>query len=262
MFCKLLGAISVLSLLIAAPLSMAKAAEMPVKAPPAPAPAPIYNWTGFYIGAEAGGTWATEQVTNITGGTAFPAGTVGRAVDLSGPLGGFYGGANYEFYNHIVIGIDGDYTWANLVGLRSDVSTVNGNLAEHTDHVDWIATVTGRLGYAWNNWLLFAKGGAAWAGWTGNTTEYNAANTVALVAGSSSSTRNGWTAGGGVEYGLTPYLTVKAEYDYVSFDTSNFTSTETTLATGAVAVFQRSATSSLNMVKVGLDYKFWAGLSP
>jgi outer membrane immunogenic protein len=240
----------------AIPIGSVFAAEMPVKAPPAPTPP--YNWTGFYLGAEVGGAWATQQVTNVTGPTAFPAGTVDRPADLSGPLGGIYGGANYEFYNHVVIGIDGDFIGADLDGRTTDISTVNGNVADHTDHVDWIATVTGRLGYAWDNWLVYGKGGAAWAHWTGSSDTYNAAQTVALAEGSSSSTRDGWTAGGGVEYGFTPNITIKVEYDYVGFDTTNFMASETPLvaAAGSPAVYQRSATSSLNMVKVGMAYKF------
>jgi outer membrane immunogenic protein len=237
----------------AIPVSGAFAADMPLKAPPLPPS--TYNWTGFYAGGEVGGAWATEQVTDVTGATAFPAGSVEAPVNLNGVLGGFYGGANYQI-NQIVLGIDGDYTWAGILGTGSDVSTVDHHIAEHTDHIDWIATVTGRLGFALNNWLLFAKGGAAWAGWNGNTTQYNAAGTTVLDMASSSSTRNGWTVGGGIEYALAAHVTAKVEYDYVDFSTTNFTASDVSVATGAVTIFQRSATSSLNMVKVGLDYKY------
>lgn len=237
----------------AIPVGGAFAADMPLKAPPIPYS--NYNWTGFYAGVEAGTSWANEQVTDITGGTAFPAGTVENRTYLNGPIGGFYGGANYQI-NQFVIGIDGDYTWADLLGNSTDVSTVDAHIATHTNHIDWIGTLTGRLGYAVNNWLLFAKGGAAWAGWSGNSTQYTAAGTTALTTSTSSSNRNGWTVGAGVEYGLTAHITAKIEYDYVGFSTASFSSTETTLATGALASFQRSATSSLNMVKIGVDYKY------
>jgi outer membrane immunogenic protein len=228
---------------------------MPSKALPAPLPY-TYNWTGFYLGGEAGGAWATSQTTDITGGPSFPAGTVDNPINYSGILGGVYGGANYQF-NQIVVGIDGDYAWASLQGTGSDISTVNAHIDEHTDNINWIATVTGRVGYAMNNWLLFAKGGWAWAGFNGNSTEYNAAGTTELIVGSASSTRDGWTVGGGVEYGLAPHITAKLEYDYVDFATANFSSTDVTIATGAVSTYQRSTTSSLNMVKLGLAYKFW-----
>jgi outer membrane immunogenic protein len=236
-------------------VTAASAADMPLKAPLAPVPYTSYNWTGFYLGGEAGGAWATSQSTNITGATSFPAGTVQNPINYSGILGGFYGGANYQF-SQFVVGIDGDYTWASLLGTGTDISTVNGHINEHTDHINWIGTVTGRVGYAVNNWLLFAKGGWAWAGFAGNSTEYNAAGTTVVDVGSASSTRSGWTVGGGVEYGLAPHVTAKLEYDYVDFGTANFSSTDVTVATGVVNIFQRSATSSLNMVKVGLGYKF------
>jgi outer membrane immunogenic protein len=237
----------------AIPVGGAFAADMPLKAPPIPYT--TYNWTGFYGGAEAGAGWATQQVYDVTGGAAFPAGTLENPLNLNGPLGGFYGGANYQF-NQFVIGIDGDYTWANLVGTGRDVSTVDAHIATHSDNVEWLATVTGRVGYAVNNWLLFAKGGGAWSGWSGNSTQYTAAGTTALTNSTASSTRSGWTAGAGIEYGFTAHITAKIEYDYVGFSTTSFPSTETTIATGAVTVFQRSATSSLNMVKVGLALKY------
>jgi outer membrane immunogenic protein len=238
----------------AADIFVPPAPIMPLKAPPVPYT--YYNWTGFYLGGEVGGAWATSQTTDITGGPSFPAGTVDNPISYTGILGGVYGGFNYQF-NQIVIGLDGDYAWASIAGTGSDISTVNAHINEHSDNINWIATATGRIGYAMNNWLLFAKGGWAWAGFSGTSTEYTAAGTTVVDLGSASSTRSGWTAGGGVEYGLTHHVTVKLEYDYVDFGTANFSSTDVTVASGAVNVYQRSATSSLNMVKLGLDYKFW-----
>jgi outer membrane immunogenic protein len=252
---KLLILLAAFAAFPVAAASAADMAPMPFKAPPAPVPY-TYNWTGIYLGGEAGGAWATSQATDITGGPSFPAGTVDNPINYSGILGGVYGGANYQF-NQIVVGIDGDYAWTSLQGTGSDISTVNAHIDDHADNINSIATVTGRLGYAINNWLLFAKGGWAWAGFSGNSTEYNAAGTTELIVGSASSTRDGWTVGGGVEYGLAPHITAKLEYDYVDFATANFSSTDVTIATGAVNTYQRSATSSLNMVKLGVAYKFW-----
>jgi outer membrane immunogenic protein len=228
----------------------ALAADMPLKAPPVP----YYNWSGFYVGAEGGGGWATETVTHITGTASFPAGSVDPATSQSGALGGIYGGYNFQI-NHIVLGVDGDYTWSHLGGWTTDPSTVNTNVAHIASNVDWIATATGRIGYANNNWLLFAKAGGAWTGWSG--TSYVNTATGALFASSvASSNRDGWTVGGGVEYGIGPHMSVKLEYDYVGLSTTNFASTTTTVSSGAVTTEQRSATSSLNMVKAGVDYRF------
>jgi outer membrane immunogenic protein len=236
--------------LVAFPVASAFAADMPLKAPPIPYAA--YNWTGFYIGGEAGGGWASETVTNVTGGTAFPAGFM-HSTDFSGALGGVYAGYNHQF-NQFVLGIDGDYTWADLTGSTTDVSTVNGHVESTSSTIRWISTVTGRFGYANNNWLFFVKGGGAWSGFNGNGTQTTAGG-APVNTSTSSSTRDGWTIGGGVEWGLDAHWSAKLEYDYVNFATAGFNTAVTTTA-GAVSSETRSATSYLNMVKIGLDYRF------
>jgi outer membrane immunogenic protein len=239
--------------LLALQANSASAADMPPQAPAVPYTSPTYGWTGFYAGVEAGGGWATEQIAHTTGAGAFPAGTVDNPVDPSGFLGGFYGGFNYQI-NQLVIGIDGDYEWASLIGSATNVSVVNGNIGHDNSSVSWIATVTGRIGYALNNWLLFAKGGGAWAGWSGNSSETTAAGAPANT-GTASSNRDGWTAGGGIEYGLNSHVLIKLEYDYVGFSTASYNAHFITPA-GAVSSLGRNASSSLNMGKLGLAYKF------
>jgi outer membrane immunogenic protein len=241
----------------AMPIASASAADIATKAPPpAPAPYVAYNWTGFYVGLEAGGGWATSQVTLVTNsGTAFPAGTVENSIDYSGALGGFYGGYNYQF-NQFVIGIDGDYTWAALNGTGTDISPVNGDISHHDDEVNWVATATGRVGYAADKWLFFGKGGWAWAGFSGHTDTSSAAGAFVSNATNTGDTRNGWTAGGGLEYAVTPNVIFKLEGDYVKFDTANFTVTKTAAVVANSGVFARSATSNLTMFKGGLEYKF------
>ena len=234
------------------------AADMAVKAPP-PLPPPVYSWTGFYGGAEIGGGWASQQTTIVTQSSAtpaFPVGAVLNPINMSGVLGGLYGGYNYQV-NQVVFGIDGDYTWANLKGTGSDISPIpgNGDVSNHWDRMNWVATVTGRLGYAWSNWLFFAKGGWAWAGFDGFTTTNSPAGAL-LNSSTTSSTRNGWTVGGGGEWGFAAHWSAKLEYDYVGFNTSTTAITETSAATGAVTFPIRSTTSHLNMVKAGVAYRF------
>ena len=234
------------------------AADMAIKAPYGAAPVPYvaaYNWTGFYVGGEIGGGWATEQVTVVTNnaGASFPPGTVLNPVNDSGILGGIYGGYNYQI-NQIVLGVDGDYTWARLTGSARDISSVNGNTAAESNAVNWISTVTGRLGYAANNWLFFAKGGWASAGFGASSVTTTPAGAFSGMT-TSSETRNGWIAGGGVEWGLAAHWSAKLEYDYVKFNTAVFNVTDVTAA-GAVSNPERSATSSLNMLKAGLAYRF------
>jgi outer membrane immunogenic protein len=245
---------ALLSVLVLIPVGSAFAADMPVKAPPLPYTAPP-SWTGLYFGGEIGGGWATEQVTVVTNppAAAFPPGTVFNPVDDSGILGGLYAGYNYQI-NQIVVGIDGDYTWAGLKGTATDISIVNGDIAHESNAINWISTVTGRLGYATNNWLLFVKGGWAWAGFSATSTT-NTPGGAFVASTTSSGTRDGWTLGGGLEWKFAAHWSGKVEYDYVKFDTATFSINEIN-DVGVMSTPIRSATSSLNMLKAGVAYHF------
>jgi outer membrane immunogenic protein len=237
-----------------ASIQVAAAADLPTKAP---IYAPVlYSWTGFYIGGQAGGGWFDNQVTNgpnaADGTVNFPPGFVHNTAHGSGGLGGGYAGFNYQV-NQIVVGIDGDYSWAHLTGSTSDIGPTGfTNISNET--VKWIATVTGRLGYAVNNWMFFGKAGGAWAGFSVNSATFNVAG-VNTNNNTSSTTRNGWTVGTGVEWGFAPHWSTKLEYDYVKFTTANYNNTDTTVA-GVVTFPGRSATSNLSMVKLGVAYRF------
>jgi outer membrane immunogenic protein len=233
--CVLLGRLGISALLIAAPLSVASAENMATKAPP---PTPAYNWNGFYFGGEIGGGWESNQATRTdnSGAPNFPFGFVGPTGHLSGLLGGGYVGFNYQI-DKFVIGIEGDYSWANLKASVTDVG-LTGGTANVTERVNWIATSAGRLGYVINNWMLFGKAGWAWDDFTG----------IASTNNNVSDTRNGWTIGTGVEWAFTRHWSAKLEYDYVKFNTINQISTN--------VAFHDSATSSLNMMKLGVAYLF------
>lgn len=233
------------------PLAIASAADLPLKAPPAAYAA--YNWTGFYGGGEFGGGWATEQVTNVEGGTSFPSGSIDNPINYSGVLGGLYAGYNYQI-NWLVVGVDGDYTWANLKGSATDVSRVDGEVANFSGSVHWISTATGRVGYATNNWLFFAKAGWAWAGFSDGSVQDFASGAFDHTTTDSTS-RNGWTVGGGIEWGFSAHWSAKLEYDFVNFNTTTYNATETTRF-DVVSFPSRSATSSLNMLKGGVAYRF------
>lgn len=243
-----------LAALAAVPVTIAAAADMPLKAPPVPYAA-SYNWTGFYVGGEVGGDWVTSQGTVGTPGPpAFPPGTVLNPIDYSGVLGGAYAGYNYQI-NQFVLGIDGDYTWADLTGTSKEVSIVNGNILDRSSSIKWISTVTGRLGYANNNWLFFAKGGWAWAGRFSTSGVEDTAAGVLVSTQTVADTRNGGTVGAGVEWGFATHWSAKLEYDYVKFATSNATVMGVSAA-GVAELGPVSATSSMNMLKAGIAYRF------
>jgi outer membrane immunogenic protein len=252
---KTLIGVSAIAALIGTP---ALAADMLTKAPTS-VPVTSYNWTGFYVGGQVGEGWDSDQITLTDNSSApnFPLGYAEKTNYGRGMLGGGYEGYNYQI-NRYVIGIDGDYSWASLNGTSTDVGLVagpGGVTRYHTDNIDWIATATGRLGYAVNNLMFFGKGGWAWAGDRRDTKAFITATGVYNSNATASDTRSGWTSGAGVEWGFAPNWSAKLEYDYVKFDTSNITVTAITVA-GVGVVSGASATSSLNMVKLGAAYRF------
>jgi outer membrane immunogenic protein len=152
------------SLLIAAVLAAssagsALAADMAVKAPLVP-PAPIFSWTGFYIGLEGGGAWADTRHTNaLNGGTS---GTIGIS---GGLVGGTYG-YNWQ-QGSVVFGFEGDLSWSGIKSTFFD----NGNPTLFCPaafnvpcmtNLRWFGTDRARIGYAWDHLLIFGTAGVAY----------------------------------------------------------------------------------------------------
>ena len=189
----------------------ATAADLPLaRAPVAPvasAPAAIYTWTGLYIGGQIGGGAGRSSWSDpFTGGSnTFTSG--------AGFLGGGQIGANYQ-WNVLVLGVEGDFNWTGMKGNGGDF--LGDAIGTETQ---WTSTVAGRVGAAFNRLLIYGKGGAAFA---------RDRSTFTDLAGNSASSafaRTGWTAGVGLEYGITANWSAKIEYDYLSFGSQplNFT---------------------------------------
>src|SRR5271155_4027858 len=147
-------------------------AAMPVKAPPVVAAVP-YNWTGCYVGGNVGAGWDRTNFTD-PGNFLEPFGIVqdlapaGDSIGVNssaGVLGGVQAGCDYQFANHWVIGLAGDFTWTDMHGTTNDpfFNGKNGAPVPINTRTNWLASVTGRVGYAWDHFLLYGKGGAAWA---------------------------------------------------------------------------------------------------
>src|SRR5215470_16776357 len=146
----------------------ARAADMPMKAPPA-APLPVaYNWTGFYIGVHGGIGWADNDRVVPTDttfiGTSFLPGTDLGTINSVGLLGGGQVGFNWQF-GQWLLGIEGDIAGADITGSTANLGNDPAVSARHTeshDKIDMVATLAGRVGFVMNNLLLYAKGGGAW----------------------------------------------------------------------------------------------------
>ncbi|HEY1153107.1 MAG TPA: outer membrane protein [Pseudolabrys sp.] len=202
---------------MAAGMTAASAADlsrrpMPTKA--VPYVAPMYNWTGFYLG--------------INGGGAF-GGRSGYGGNATGGLVGGTLGYNWQA-GQAVFGLETDLDWANIKGSGTDVL----GLAVETKN-NYLGTVRGRVGYAWDRVMLYATGGLAY----GNVKSSS-------VFGDASSTRAGWTLGGGLEFAVAGPWTAKVEYLYVDLGNAP-------TAPGALTGGGRFST---NIVRAGLNYRF------
>jgi outer membrane immunogenic protein len=231
------AAISIVAVaaLIGAP---AFAADMAVKAPP-PAPAPVYDWTGWYAGLNGGGDWGRSRAPMTVSG-AFPVFTAGfdatasQGFNTSGLTGGVQGGYNWQAGN-VLLGVEADFEYFRSGGFQSiSFPTPNGpgltsNITKSTN-TDWLLTARPRLGIVSNTWLFYGTGGlaltrlkAAWY-YLDNLAGGALADASSATA---STTKAGWTAGGGIEAALPGNWRVGGEYLYVRFTsvsaTDNFT---------------------------------------
>jgi opacity protein-like surface antigen len=246
--------------LLAAPMPT----KIPVKARPFIAPT---NWTGFYVGGFAGAAAGRTDIQFV--GAPFP--IAGERPWVTGGLGGFELGYNYQFANKIVLGVEGDIAATNLHGGRT-AGAADGlpgpgfSPAFFTiqDRTNWMATLTGRAGYAWNRTLIYVKGGAAFEdssttvscifGPTATLLAFNCRNQALVVTPGFSTanyTRVGWTVGYGTEFDLGKNWSAKAEYDYLSFGR------HTALATDGTTFLTDK--SWVSQVKIGVNYKFTPG---
>lgn len=226
------------------------AAKMPVKAP-VPMMAPIYNWTGFYIGGVAGYGWGSDDWTRLDGSGGSSANGTVRSFDTSGATVGGQLGYNYQI-NQLVLGAEGGMVWSGIKG--SFVGANNNGPASWNSDTRWIASIAGRLGVAFDNVLLYGKGGVAWAddNYTHPATSGPGAGNIPLLY-SASDTRTGWLVGAGIEYGFTPNWSAKIEYNFMDFGSKNVTLND---PTGRWVMF--GIKDTVNIIQVGVNYRFGA----
>jgi outer membrane immunogenic protein len=234
----------------------------------APAAETVYNWTGFYVGLNAGYAWGTADPsttteltpTNYWNGTAVPqvnTSGVGQ-VHPKGFVGGGQIGYNVQS-GMFVSGIEADFDALNLRASHtsSSVFTCCGIPYTMTQRfsTDWLSTVRGRFGVAANNWLFYATTGVAFTRLSNNSSYIDSAAAAENVT--LSGIKTGWTAGAGVEVGVARNWTVRAEYLHADF--GNITNT-TLLAiprdTCNCTRMFHSVNLTADMVRAGLNYKF------
>jgi outer membrane immunogenic protein len=285
----------------------AMAAELPINAP-VYAPAPIYgapaiialDWTGCYVGGHIGGSFSDEKISQFAVpspiGSFFPGpnglpplvfvpAPIGfppsfaisdssTGLNSTAIIGGGQVGCNLQFARNWVIGIEADASGGNPQGVSNLTETFpgitttlssNGSASARTD---FIATATGRLGYAvgrLGQGMVYVKGGAAWVH---DTYQFNGqvscspfpcefANGMVITPFnfSASESRVGWTVGAGVEWAMWENWSVKLEYDYLDFGSRTVAFNDPVLGAASINVSQR-----ISEVKLGVNYRFGSPL--
>jgi outer membrane immunogenic protein len=174
-----------------------------IQSTPTGAGAGLLQLDGVHFGGHAGGLWARKEWT--VRDPAFPSflGQSDGSHRVDGWLGGVQAGCDYQFAGGFVIGVAGDYAWTDADG--SHFSPLFPGSVNHTQ-IDSLSSVTGRLGYAWDRFLGYVKGGGAW--------ERDQHDFVdGILIGSVTNTRTGWTVGVGGEYAFTNFVTGFIEYN-------------------------------------------------
>jgi outer membrane immunogenic protein len=244
----------VLAVSFAAPAMAADLAKPVYKAPPPP-PVYVFNWSGCYIGGNAGGMWVQKDYSLTSIGTGIGGFVFANPVDFGGHdasswLAGLQAGCNYQAPgSNWVFGIQGDYDWANADASHADPF---GGLTTLQSNTKSLASVTGRIGYAWDRFLGYVKGGGAW-----ERDEYTWFVTAAPgISTSASETRSGWTAGIGGEYAFTDWISGFIEYDYYWFGTRSVA-----FPVGPVSL-NFDIEERKSVIKAGINFRFGGGSAP
>jgi outer membrane immunogenic protein len=292
----LASAVATTALLAA--LGVATAADLPVKAAPrlAMESAPAWSWTGFYLGGNLGygfGQGASTQtifagssVGIIPAGTPEFGGPKSFDLDPRGVVGGAQFGYNWQYSPNWVLGLETDIQASGMKQTANCVITCGTGMAiaggvipalfpvEFSENsvsqkINWFGTLRGRLGYAWGSALFYITGGFAYAdversGSTQGSTSFLNIIPVNTFGGSfnRSSTKTGWTVGGGIEGRIAGNWTAKAEYLYLDLGSVTDTYEARFLTGGGGAPGNHAGTLTVtsdlqeHIVRVGVNYKF------
>jgi len=238
-------AVSLTALLAGLGLSAAHAADLPTqKAPPSLyTPAPAYNWAGTYVGVNGGyGNGQQDPLGAIT--NRFDSATF----NISGGVFGGTAGMQLQ-QGHTVLGVEGDFDWADISGSKTVVPTIGGAFQPFSvtlkSQLNYVGTGRVRYGWAQDNWLFYGTAGLALMGaqpHLGNirSTKTGASEScadAALPNCNTSGTAAGFAFGGGVEYGITANWSAKAEYLYIG-------------------QLQGATLQNQNLFRVGVNYRF------
>jgi outer membrane immunogenic protein len=234
----LLGTVALVALGATVPALAADLAARPAYTKAPAYMAPIYNWTGFYIGGHVGGGFNGDN--GFIGATS--------SSNSGSFLGGVQVGADSQFAPNWVVGLEGQYSWLS----SNNNSVVFGGAGAgyvYTNNQNALGSFTGRVGYTWGPGLLYVKGGYAYSDYSQSL----ALTGVPAAFTTNSSHHDGYTVGGGVEYMFAPSWSAKVEYQYYNFGKTSF-------VTPVVLSGFGSTRDDEHTVKAGVNYHFnWGG---
>ena len=268
----------------------ANAADMAVKAAPIPMAPEPFSWTGFYVGANVGGAWTPNNggsdfgplfppfivlapqaaIPTLIPGQLDVLGGTGRQ---SGVIGGGQIGYNWQV-NQFVLGVEADAVGSGLNGSSASatrsfgppilLATVNQTVTVDFGKIDWMASFRGRAGFAVNQALFYVTGGAAVAAIGGSTTTVVNGPGIAIPAGTfvatdgGTTTRWGWTVGGGIEWAFNQNWSVGGEYRYTDLGNRSTTFTIPSGLAAAPVFALGTSTSRLTVEQatLRLNYRF------
>jgi outer membrane immunogenic protein len=241
----------------------ALAADLPLKAEPV---APRFSWTGCYLGAHVGGGRGSKDMTDpvalvqdTLSGTPVTAGITTVTTNPTGAVIGGEIGCDYQFAGNAVIGIEGTASGTTMrgssfVGLPAATAAgFPGEFALVQANNDFLASVTGRIGYAFDTVLLYGRGGFAVAG-----DKYDVSGGDFAGLGpfhfQGADNRYGWVVGGGVDWAFARHWSMNVEYDFYKFGSGGILMTDQfSTLTGVVDVKQ-----TVQVIKVGFNFHIWA----
>ena len=286
--------LAVVAMTVAAAVSAAKAADLPARVAPAPyvAPLPVFTWTGAYFGINAGASFDDEAKYGLSNGNGINAANTGigtnRPSSFKNSDDGFTAGGqigyNYQFggaglgaagnvggfgLGGIVIGFEADAAYVDAAKTGNIILNTAAGLPSVNNFrsgIDFLGTARGRLGLAFNQFLIFGTGGFAYGDVFDKAALYTAGNADQLrFYGSKSGMQTGYTYGGGIEYALptgsflnffkSSAVTLKLEYLRYDLGTESFAASGQIPSTSGNAYNVRVRNDG-NIARVGLNYKF------
>lgn len=247
--------------------SSAFAADLPVKARPVPVMAMVFNWTGFYIGGNAGYHWDQDRTTTAAnpigwtaaGAAAIDAANLGTA-NPHGFMGGGQIGYNWQLGSNFLFGLEADANALFGTSIRSVTGFAVINAADvftSSAQANFLGTFRGRVGVTADRVLFYVTGGLA-VGTVKFTDSFGSFGNTAVASVNTTSTHAGWTVGGGIEWAFDNNWSAKAEYLYVDLGSTNSVIPSCTpCAIGSDIAVSHRYTESI--ARLGINYRFSAG---